>query len=70
MRETDLPSPNVGARGFHLRRVASQAISQIEVSAPSYTGGKHPDASSLRAFFSACADALIPLDATPDDENA
>jgi hypothetical protein len=68
MRDTDLPSPNIGSRGHHLRRVASQAISQLQIAAPGY-GGTHPAATSLRAFFSAAADALIPLDATPANEN-
>jgi len=69
MRETDLPSPNIGARGFHLRRLASQAISQIEIAARGYPGGIHPEATNLRAFFSACADSMIAMDATPGTEN-
>jgi hypothetical protein len=69
MREFDLPSPNVGGMGHHLRRIAAKAISYIQVNAAAY-GGTHPNASSLRAFFSACADALQPYDATPLDENA
>lgn len=69
MRESDLPSPNIGARGYHLRRIAANAISQLQVSAPSYPGGKHPEGSTLRAFFSACANACIPLDATPAVED-
>lgn len=70
MREATLPSPNIGARGFHLRRVAAQAISQVEVIAAHYPDGKHPDASALRAFFSACANACEALDATPLAEDA
>lgn len=69
MRESDLPSPDIGARGYHLRRLASQAISQLEISAPAYAGGKHPDATKLRAFFSYCANSLIPIDATPASED-
>ena len=62
MRETDLPSPNIGGKGYHLRRIAAQAISQLEVSAPAY-GGSHPSATSLAAFFNAAkaaADAIKP----------
>lgn len=70
MRETDLPSPGIGGKGHHLRRIAANAISQLQVVAPNYPGGLHPSASSLRSFFSACANALIPIDATPADEDA
>lgn len=69
MREKSLPSPGIGSCGYHLRRVAAKAISQIETAARHYAGGKHPEATQLRAFFSACADSLIPLDATPAVEN-
>lgn len=69
MRESDLPSPGIGGKGYHLRRIAAAAISQLQVSAPGY-GGTHPDASELRAFFSACANALIPLDETPASEDS
>ncbi len=61
MRETDLPSPNIGSRGYHLRRVASLALSQMEIAAPYYQNGKHPDAAALKAFFVACADAVTPM---------
>lgn len=63
MREETLPSPNIGSRGYHLRRVAAQAISQVEVAAGYYPNGKHPDAKALSDFFAACkaaADALVP----------
>lgn len=69
MRESSLPSPDIGGKGHHLRRIAAQAISQLEVVAPKYAGGKHPSATKLRAFFSACANALIPIDATPGTED-
>lgn len=69
MREFDLPSPNIGGKGHHLRRIAAQAISYIQVNAPAF-GGTHPHASDLRAFFSACANAVIPYDATPAAEDA
>lgn len=61
MIESALPSPKIGARGYHLRRIAAQSISQLEVSARAYTGGVHPDAATLKAFFTACADALTPI---------
>jgi hypothetical protein len=70
MREQDLPSPGPGNSGHHLRRLAVKMISQLEISAVGYPSGKHPDASQLRAFFSACADSLIPLDETPLSENS
>lgn len=63
MRDFDLPSPGIGGTGHHLRRVAAKAISYIQVN--KRADGTHPLASSLRAFFSACADALTPYDATP-----
>lgn len=69
MREADLPSPNIGGTGFHLRRVAVKAISQIQAAARNMPGGVHPRAGQLRAFFSFCADALAPFDPTPLDEN-
>jgi hypothetical protein len=69
MREFDLPSPNIGGSGHHLRRIAAKAISYIQVNAPAY-GGTHPNATTLRAFFSHCADALIPYDTTPAAENS
>lgn len=70
MREASLPSPGIGNRGYHLRRVAANSISDIEKSARAYAGGTHPKASQLRAFFIACADALEPYDVTPlvDDD--
>lgn len=61
MREADLPSPNIGARGHALRRASSQAISQVQVAAAYYAGGKHPDAAALRAFFDGCAAAAASL---------
>lgn len=70
MREASLPSPGTGSTGYHLRRVAAKAISDLQKVAPKYAGGKHPRASQLRAFFSACANALTPIDATPLAEDA
>lgn len=63
MRESDLPSPGIGGKGHHLRRIAAQAISQLEISAPAY-GGSSPASVALSAFFAACkagADALAPV---------
>lgn len=57
MQDHDLPSPDIGGKGFHLRRVAAQAISQQEISAVSYGGGQHPSAQTLAKFFAACSDA-------------
>jgi len=61
MREASLPSPNIGPCGFHLRRVAAKAISQLEVVAPRYAGGKHPSATELKAFFDACSAACAAI---------
>lgn len=69
MRDFDLPSPNIGAKGHHLRRIAAAAISYVEVTASKHAGGKHPSASALRAFFSDCANSLIPYDVTPAVED-
>lgn len=69
MREASLPSPGTGANGYHLRRVAAKSISDLQKVAAKYVGGKHPNATKLRKFFSACADSLIPIDATPATEN-
>ena len=57
MREASLPSPGVGSKAMHLRRVAAQAISALEVTAPRYAAGSHPTAPTLAAFFTACATA-------------
>lgn len=69
MQEFTLPSPGIGGKGHHLRRIAAQAISYIEVNAPAYTGGagltgKHPAADELEAFFLACAAAVTPFKQT------
>lgn len=69
MREASLPTPGTGANGYHLRRVAAKSISDIQKVAAKYVGGKHPNASALRKFFSACADSLIAYDVTPVTEN-
>lgn len=58
MRETDLPSPRIGGKGHHLRRISAQAISQLEISAPAYPNGQHPSATDLATFFAACKAAV------------
>lgn len=63
MRDIDLPSPGIGGTGHHLRRITAKAISYIQVN--KRVDGTHPLASSLRAFFTAAADALATYDATP-----
>lgn len=59
MRETDLPSAKIGGKGHHLRRIAANAISQLEISALGYADGIHPQGQELSAFFDACADGAI-----------
>lgn len=58
MLEFALPSPNIGAKGYHLRRLCAAVISYIECNARNYTSGNHPEASTLKAFFDACSAAL------------
>lgn len=63
MRESDLPSPDIGGKGHHLRRIAAMAINQITVNASAY-GGRHPAATTLSAFFAACktaSDLMLPV---------
>ena len=62
MRESTLPTPHTGARGFQLRRTAAQAISQLEVTARNYPNGKHPEAGNLKSFFLACASACASIE--------
>lgn len=57
MKEASLPSPGFGSKSMHLRRIAANAISSFEVTAPKYTNGQHPGATGLVAFFTACAAA-------------
>ncbi len=58
MRESDLPSPGIGGKGHHLRRIAANAISQIEIAAVGYPDGKHPSAQTLSDFFLAAKAAV------------
>lgn len=55
MKEAALPSPGVGSKSMHLRRIAANAISALEVAAPKYANGSHPAAEDLVDFFEACA---------------
>jgi len=58
MRESDLPSPSIGGKGHHLRRISANAISQIEIGATAYTNGRHPQAQKLKDYFDACSAAV------------
>ncbi|WCA46300.1 hypothetical protein [Caulobacter phage ERS] len=58
MQEFSLPSPGIGGKSHHLRRIAAQAISYIESNGPAYTNGKHPSAYDLKVFFDACSTAV------------
>ncbi len=63
MRESDLPSPMIGGKGHHLRRITAQSISSLQVNAAAY-GGKHPAAVTLAAFLTAslgAVNALMPV---------
>ena len=57
MIESALPSPDIGAKGYHLRRIAANAISHLEVTALAYSNGVSPSAAKVKAFFDACAAA-------------
>jgi uncharacterized protein YjdB len=57
MQEASLPSPNIGAKGYHLRRISANAISHLEVTALGYANGQSPAAAAVAAFFTACAAA-------------
>lgn len=61
MREETLPSPDIGGKGYHLRRIAANAISQLEIAASAYGNGRHPAGIPLAAFFTACATAATAL---------
>lgn len=62
MRESELPSPDVGGKGFNLRKTAASTISAMEVTANNYSDGRHPKAAALKAFFDACSAAADQLD--------
>jgi Polysaccharide deacetylase. len=57
MRDDQLPSPGIGKRGHELRATVARVISQLQVAATGYSGGKHPAATSLSAFFAAASTA-------------
>jgi len=61
MKEATLPSPGPGSKSMHLRRIAANSISQLEMIAPKYPTGKHPDAPKLKAFFDACSAAAATM---------
>lgn len=54
MRNDDLPSPGLFNHSMGLRQKATQAISQLQVTASLYPNGKAPDAGKASAFFLAC----------------
>lgn len=58
MRVTSLPSPGNYSNSQDLRTDAAKAISHVEIVAAKTAGGKTTSATTLRAFFSACATAL------------
>lgn len=59
MHEASLPSPDTGANGFHLRRIAVKNISALETVGVRYPNGSHPGAAKLAAFFDACRLAAL-----------
>lgn len=61
MKEASLPSPGVGSKSMHLRRIAANALSALEVVAPKYSGSSHPSAAGLATFFTACATAATEI---------
>lgn len=63
MRLTDLPSPGIGPHSIALQREVVNAISRLQVVAPNYPLGKHPDATALSNFLAAAkvaVDAIKP----------
>lgn len=69
MNIKDMPFPGKLAQGQALRTEALKAINSVQIVAGRTPGGKIDTASELRAFFSFCADSLIPFDPTPAAEN-
>jgi len=61
MREVDLPSPGIGSKSMHLRRIAANTISYMEVNAAKSVGGVASEGVKLKAFFDACAAAALEL---------
>lgn len=64
MKINDLPSPGLLSNGIKLRVEAAKAISSMQVTAMRTPGGTLASATTLRAFFVACANALTPI--TPE----
>lgn len=60
MIETALPSPLIGGKGHHLRRLLANVISDLEITAPAY-GGRHPAAVTLKATLDAAVTAVTAL---------
>lgn len=58
MKEATLPSPGLSQRGFHLRRLMAQVISQCELDADKRTTGASPHAAVLNTFLDACKAAV------------
>jgi len=61
MREVDLPSPGFGSKSMHLRRIAANTITAVELGAARNVGGVGSEAAKLKAFFDACAAAALEL---------
>lgn len=64
MRDTDLPSPNMGSEGFHLRRLVAKVVNSMSVVAPNYAYA-HPSKTELIAFFTATIAAVNAIIAPP-----
>lgn len=58
MKEANLPSPGVGQRGFHLRRLMAQIISDLQIREDKTDNGVAPAAADLLAFMNACNAAI------------
>jgi hypothetical protein len=59
--ESNLPSPDLGSNGFHLRRSAAKNISSLEIAGMGYPNRSHPGAAKLAAFFAACSAAAATI---------
>lgn len=61
MRDKDLPTPNIGHKGWALRRSAVVALGHLQ-SSRDRLNKRHPQAAALSAFFAACkaaSDAML-----------
>lgn len=61
MRIENLPSPGLLSNAIGLRSAAARAISNIEITAGRTPGGVISSATTLHAFFTACATAIASL---------